>query len=246
MQSISRYVVVLGTTLCLLGCQSSSIESSSKGAGSNAGVSGGGGLQYSAPSTSSGTSSASGAGGMTSTSPSQAALSPSAGMGGSYAMGGAMSTSTTGSAGSMSVTLGTGGATSTGGNTTPSSGDKYLPVGTNPFVMTAHDPFSTFAADVDTASYDLFRRDAGQGLLPAAASVRLEEYVNYFSYDYPAPAADAAYPFQVSLAAAKQVFARGTSLLRVGVQAALPPPFVKKATNIVFLLDVSGSMGDSN
>jgi len=54
---------------------------------------------------------------------------------------------------------------------------------------------------VDTASYDLFRRDAGQGLLPAAASVRLEEYVNYFSYAYPAPAADAAYPFQVSLAA---------------------------------------------
>ena len=157
-----------------------------------------------------------------------------------------MSTSPTGSAGSTSVTLGSGGVTSMGGNTTPSSGDKYQPVGTNPFVMTAHDPFSTFAADVDTASYDLFRRDAGQGLLPAAASVRLEEYVNYFSYDYPAPAADAVHPFQVSLAAAKQVFARGTSLLRVGVQAALPPPFVKKATNLVFLLDVSGSMADSN
>jgi Ca-activated chloride channel family protein len=141
---------------------------------------------------------------------------------------------------------GSGGTTSTGGTSVPSSGDKYQPVGTNPFVMTAHDPFSTFAADVDTASYDLFRRDAGQGLLPAAASVRLEEYVNYFSYNYPAPAADSPYPFQVSLAAANKVFARGTALLRVGVQATLPPPYVKKPTNLVFLLDVSGSMSDTN
>jgi Ca-activated chloride channel family protein len=126
------------------------------------------------------------------------------------------------------------------------SGDKFTPVGTNPFVMTTHDPFSTFAADVDTASYDIFRRDASQGLLPAASSVRLEEYVNYFSYDYPAPIEGSPYPFQISLAAANQVFDRGTALLRVGIQAMQPPPFVKKATNLVFLLDVSGSMADAN
>jgi Ca-activated chloride channel family protein len=148
--------------------------------------------------------------------------------------------------GSQAATAGAAGVASTGGSSAPSTGDKYQPVGTNPFVITAHDPFSTFAADVDTASYDLFRRDAGQGNLPAPASVRLEEYVNYFSYSYPAPAADAVHPFQVSLAAANRVFARGTALLRVGVQAALPPPFVKKPTNLVFLLDVSGSMGDAN
>jgi len=133
-----------------------------------------------------------------------------------------------------------------GGNPGLDGGDKYTPVGTNPFVMTAHDPFSTFAADVDTASYDIFRRDASRGLLPAAASVRLEEYVNYFSYDYPAPAADSVHPFRISLAAADHVFDRSTALLRVGVQAAYPPPFVKKATNLVFLLDVSGSMADPN
>jgi Ca-activated chloride channel family protein len=126
------------------------------------------------------------------------------------------------------------------------SGDKFTPVGTNPFVMTTHDPFSTFAADVDTASYDIFRRDAAQGLRPAASSVRLEEYVNYFHYDYPAPAQDSPYPFQISLAAANQVFDRGTALLRVGIQAMQPPPFVKKPTNLVFLLDVSGSMADAN
>jgi Ca-activated chloride channel homolog len=138
--------------------------------------------------------------------------------------------------------------TSTGpeGGSSVDGGDKYAPVGTNPFVMTAHDPFSTFAADVDTASYDIFRRDASRGLLPAASSVRLEEYVNYFAYNYPAPAANSPYPFQISLAAANHVFDRGTALLRVGVQAVYPPPFAKKATNLVFLLDVSGSMADSN
>src|SRR5512139_2570576 len=57
-------------------------------------------------------------------------------------------------------------------------GDRYESVGTNPFVMAAHDPFSTFAADVDTASYDIFVRDATTGVLPDPASVRLEDYVN--------------------------------------------------------------------
>ena len=64
-------------------------------------------------------------------------------------------------------------------------------VGTNPFVIAASDPQSTFAADVDTASYDIFRRDLGQwNKLPHPASVRLEEYVNFFDYDYVAPEGD--------------------------------------------------------
>jgi len=54
----------------------------------------------------------------------------------------------------------------------PDSGDKFVPVGTNPFVMTAYDPFSTFAADVDTASYDIFRRDTKLGTVPVASSRR--------------------------------------------------------------------------
>jgi Ca-activated chloride channel family protein len=116
--------------------------------------------------------------------------------------------------------------------------------GTNPFVLTAHDPFSTFAADVDTASYDVFRMYALQGTLPPASGVRLEEYVNYFSYNYPAPAADGPHPFYISLAAAQQVFDRPTTLLRVGIQATNPPPYAKKPANLVFLLDVSGSMDD--
>ena len=64
------------------------------------------------------------------------------------------------------------------------SGDKYETAGTNPFVFTAFDPLSTFAADVDTASYDIFRRDAEYNRLPHKDSVRLEEFINYFKYDY--------------------------------------------------------------
>jgi Ca-activated chloride channel homolog len=122
------------------------------------------------------------------------------------------------------------------------AGDRYQAPGTNPFVMTRHDPFSTFAADVDTASYDIFRRDVNLGMLPRPASVRLEEYVNYFAYDYPAPTDNDEAPFRVSVAAAAQLFDRPSVLLRVGVQAKKPPPFQKRPANLVFLVDVSGSM----
>jgi Ca-activated chloride channel homolog len=235
---------VIGSALCLLACAQAGSESSPNGTGAPSGTSGSQSTGTSIPQSNGSPATptltlSTGAGGLSS-STSRTGVSP----------GGAAGAKSAGAGGAMGAVVGTGGTpstpTATGGSSAPSTGDKYQPVGTNPFVMTAHDPFSTFAADVDTASYDLFRRDAGQGYLPAAASVRLEEYVNYFSYSYPPPAADAVHPFQVSLAAVSRVFARGTALLRVGVQAALPPPFVKKPTNLVFLLDVSGSMADVN
>jgi Ca-activated chloride channel family protein len=114
----------------------------------------------------------------------------------------------------------------------------------NPFVTVAHDPFSTFAADVDTASYDTFRQQVEGGRLPAANVVRVEDFVNYFAYDYPAPAADSDHPFAITLALAPQPSGRDTQLLRVGIQAALPPRAEKKPANLVFLVDVSGSMSD--
>ncbi len=124
-------------------------------------------------------------------------------------------------------------------------GDSYEGVGTNPFVVAAHDPLSTFAADVDTASYDIFRRDVEAGMLPIAASVRLEEYVNSFTYDYPAPAETDEHPFSISLAAAPHLFSRGTTLVRVGIQAQAPAAFEKKPANLVFLIDTSGSMASA-
>ena len=126
------------------------------------------------------------------------------------------------------------------------SGDDFDAPGTNPFVMADYDPLSTFAVDVDTASYDVFRRDIEDGVLPNPASVRLEEYVNYFSYDYPAAGADAEVPFSISLAAAPSPLAAELTLLRVGIQGKLPPPEEKRPANLVFLVDVSGSMNESD
>jgi len=116
---------------------------------------------------------------------------------------------------------------------------------TNPFVSVAHDPLSTFAADVDTASYDLYRTYTKAGQLPPTSQVRLEEFVNFFEYDYPAPAADAAEPFAIHLEAAPNLVSRDTTILRVGIQGKVVPPSEKKPANIVFLADVSGSMSAS-
>jgi Ca-activated chloride channel homolog len=144
-----------------------------------------------------------------------------------------------------------GGTGTAGGNgglppTAPVSnaGDKYKAVGTNPFVASAYDPLSTFAVDVDTASYDIFRRDVNLGILPQPASVRLEEYVNDFKYNYPEAAETP--PFTISLGAAAGMFDRGTALLRVGIQGYAPPPSVKRPANLVFLVDVSGSMASAD
>ena len=126
------------------------------------------------------------------------------------------------------------------------SSDPDAPVGTNPFTVTAFDPLSTFAADVDTASYDIFRRILAEGALPSADWVRLEEFVNYFEYGYPAPAHDAEVPFSISLAAAPNLLDRDTVVLHVGIQGKAAPPFEKRPANLVFLVDVSGSMGGAD
>jgi Ca-activated chloride channel family protein len=130
---------------------------------------------------------------------------------------------------------------------TTTTGDDFEAPGTNPFVMVDHDPLSTFAVDVDTASYDVFRRDVEDGILPAPASVRLEEYVNFFSYDYPVAEASATVPFSISLAAAPSTLDASLTLLRVGIQGKAPPAVEeKRPANLVFLVDVSGSMNESD
>lgn len=126
------------------------------------------------------------------------------------------------------------------------SGDKFIAQQVNPFVATVFDPFSTFAIDVDTASYDEFYRTASErSQLPDPDSVRVEEYVNYFKYLYPAPALDAVKPFSINLALTPNILDRSTHILRVGLKAAAAPK-VPKPANLVFLVDVSGSMGGSD
>jgi len=159
---------------------------------------------------------------------------------GSGASGGSLpGRSSAGSGGSTSLGTGGTGAMASEGPEDASPGDQYEAPGTQPFVMTAYDPLSTFAADVDTASYDIFRRDANEGRVPDPASVRLEEYVNSFRYAYPAPAASAGEPFAIHLAAAPSLAETGTLLLRVGIQGKVAEP---APANIVYLVDVSGSM----
>ena len=130
----------------------------------------------------------------------------------------------------------------------PDSETKTPPEEEDPsaFTAAASDPFSTFAADVDTASYDLFRSSlVNSGSLPERAWVRTEEFINYFDYEYPAPSADDEHPFRIALAATTNFLDNPRALLRVGIQAAAPPPSEKRPTNLAFLVDVSGSMQDS-
>jgi Ca-activated chloride channel family protein len=123
------------------------------------------------------------------------------------------------------------------------AGDNYEAPGTNAYVLAQSNPLSTFAADVDTASYDIFRRDILLGNLPHTDGVRLEEYVNFFAYGYEAPKHDAADPFAVSMEATANPFTEGTRLLRVGIKGRKAPPEIEKmGANLVFLVDVSGSM----
>jgi len=120
--------------------------------------------------------------------------------------------------------------------------EQFTDVGSNPFVVADIDPFSTFAADVDTASYDVFRRNMEQNAQLIPDSVRVEEFVNYFEYDYPAPAPSDEHPFKVDTAFAQNPFGRDTLLVRVGIQALQPQPDQRKQANLVFLVDTSGSM----
>ena len=119
-------------------------------------------------------------------------------------------------------------------------GERYATVGENPFVDTAQDARATFGVDVDTASYAIMRRDVRAGFLPVPAGVRVEEYVNYFSYGYAPPAGDEA--FAVDLEAAPSPFGEGLHLLRVGLQARTVEE--RGRANLVFLVDVSGSMSE--
>ena len=124
---------------------------------------------------------------------------------------------------------------------TSSSGEGYRDYGVNPFVTAAEDRLSTFAVDVDTASYTLSRRKLLEGALPPREAVRVEEFLNYFRYAYPAPNKEDG-PLAVHLDAAPSPFTPGRHLLRVGVQGRRLAVSERKAAHLTFLVDVSGSM----
>jgi Ca-activated chloride channel family protein len=119
--------------------------------------------------------------------------------------------------------------------------EDYKDYGTNPMTDTAKDRLSTFAVDVDTASYAIARRKINSGMLPPGSSIRVEEWLNYFKYEYAGPQKKGM-PFAVHMDAAPSPFTKGRHLLRVGVQAKKLSRSERKNANLVFLVDVSGSM----
>lgn len=123
------------------------------------------------------------------------------------------------------------------------SDEEYDDSPETPFQEVATSPLSTFSADVDTASYSNLRRQLNEGVAPEG--VRIEELVNYFDYGYPAPAAGAEHPFTVSAQVAAAPWNPEHQLAMVGVQATEAVP-TSEGNNIVFLLDVSGSMDEAN
>ena len=124
--------------------------------------------------------------------------------------------------------------------------ETYKEIKENSFVAVAQQPITTFSADVDRAAYANVRRIIGYGQIPPKDAVRIEEMVNYFDYDYPAPEEGSASPLRVSPELAPAPWNPNHLLLRIGLQAkkidlAKAPP-----SNIVFLIDVSGSMDEEN
>lgn len=122
--------------------------------------------------------------------------------------------------------------------------EKYDKISENEFVNPFYEPLSTFSIDVDKASYSNVRRFIEDGQLPPEEAVRIEEFINYFSYNYAEPVDT--FPFSVNIETADCPWKEGNKIVTIGLQGKniseeeLPP------SNLVFLIDVSGSMSAYN
>ena len=126
----------------------------------------------------------------------------------------------------------------------PPGSERYLPIVENAFSNVVEHPLSTFSIDVDTGAYANVRRFLQQGELPPSDAVRIEEMLNYFQYDLPQPKGER--PFSVTIETAQCPWAEEHKLARVALQGKTVPPEERGAANLVFLIDVSGSMSPAN
>jgi len=124
---------------------------------------------------------------------------------------------------------------------TISNAEKYAALASNKTILTATEPVSTFSVDVDTGAYSNVRRFLQAGQLPPTDAVRIEEMLNYFSYDYPSTAT-AEQAFNVVTELGPTPWNDNTQLLHVGLQGYIPDDLDARSANLVFLIDVSGSM----
>lgn len=115
----------------------------------------------------------------------------------------------------------------------------------NPVQLASEQPVSTFSIDVDTGAYANVRRMLNAGYLPPADAVRAEEFINYFDYGY-TPPTDREHPFNVTTELAPAPWNAKRLLLLIGIQGYRVPPSQIPASNLVFLIDTSGSMAAQN
>jgi len=125
----------------------------------------------------------------------------------------------------------------------PVDTERYPDVGSNPIKQVADDPVSTFSIDVDTASYANVRRFLNDGHLPPRDAVRVEELINYFDYGYALPTSPDT-PFAIHAALAPSPWAPGKEIIHIGLQGYDIAPDKQPPLNLVFLMDVSGSMDE--
>lgn len=124
--------------------------------------------------------------------------------------------------------------------------EEYNKLIENEFKTAKTTPLSTFSIDVDRAGYSNLRRMINDNLLPAKNSVRIEEMINYFDYEYPQPAKTSGNPVTINTELATSPWNSDLKLLKIGIQAIKIETESLPASNLVFLIDVSGSMSDEN
>ncbi len=134
------------------------------------------------------------------------------------------------------------------GGTTPPNGEQaelmyFESAGVNPFVATEDDSLSTFALDVDNASWTMTRNYLARGMMPPKDAIRVEEFVNTFDAGWPRHTDQ---PFRIHTEGARSRFGEGYHLLRIGLVGQDIDASERKPANLIFVIDVSGSMGSEN
>ena len=126
----------------------------------------------------------------------------------------------------------------------PTGGDKFDEIVENDFIKTADQNVSTFSIDADGASYAYMRKCLRNGMLPSPNAVRIEEYLNYFTFDYPDPTGD--HTVAINGEVGECPWNPDHKLIRLGIKGKSIPTNQLPVANYVFLIDVSGSMNQSD
>lgn len=130
------------------------------------------------------------------------------------------------------------------GNYRIQNDEAYANINENDFEKTQLSPLSTFSIDVDKAAYSNIRRMINNGETIPSDAVKIEEMVNYFNYNYPQPKDE--HPFSINIEVIETPWYNKTQLVRIGLQGKTYVNDALPASNLTFLIDVSGSMGSTN